>query len=189
MASANLDLVRMICGAWERGDYSATEWAHPEIELVFADGPTPGNWKGLVAMGKAWRDFLGTWEEFHQRADEYHELDDERVLAFFRFTGRGKVSGLELEHVHTKAAGLFHLRGGKVTRFVAYADRGRALADLGLSFSSWLTALVVRLPRGIAAMRSLLDCATSGSARDELRLEPEALGSFVGQTSSRLRPR
>jgi hypothetical protein len=32
--SANLGLVRSLFEAWERGDYSSTGWADPQIEFV-----------------------------------------------------------------------------------------------------------------------------------------------------------
>ena len=32
MSSVNLNLVRSIYTAWERGDYRHLEWAHPEME-------------------------------------------------------------------------------------------------------------------------------------------------------------
>jgi ketosteroid isomerase-like protein len=133
MSQENVGFVRSICAAWERGDYSATEWAHPEIEFRFADGPAPGSSRGLVGMAEAWRAFLGSWDEFHQEAEEYRELDQERVLVYFRFSGRGKTSGLDLAQMRPEGAGLFHIREGKVTRFTGYLDRERALADLGLA--------------------------------------------------------
>jgi ketosteroid isomerase-like protein len=133
MASTNLDLVRSIHPAWERGDFSSAEWAHPEIEFVIADGPSPGSWTGLSGMADANRSFLGAWEEFRVEAEEYRELDGERVLVLVRMSGRGKTSGLALEQMQSKGAHLFHVRGGKVTKFVLYLDYERALADLGLA--------------------------------------------------------
>ena len=133
MASANVELVRSIYSRWERGDVSSAEWADPEIEVVFADGPAPGSWRGLAGMAEGWRDFLSVWEGFRVEAEEYLELDDERVLALHRHSGRGKTSGVELERMVAKGANLFHVHDSKVTRFVTYLDRERALADLGLA--------------------------------------------------------
>lgn len=134
--SENLNLVRSIFAEWERGDYSSVEWAHPDMELVIADGPTPGHWTGLSACAEAWRDLLGAWEDMHSDAEDYLELDNERILVLAHFSGHGKKSGLDLEQItgSGRGAGLFHVRDGKVTRHVVYLDRERALADLGLAY-------------------------------------------------------
>jgi ketosteroid isomerase-like protein len=133
MASANVDLVRSIYAAWERGDWSSVEWAHPEIEYVWADGPSPGTFEGLAGMARAMREMLSAWEQLSITAERYREVDDERVLVFDRFGGRGKASAIEAEQLRGKGANLFHVRDGQVTRLASYWDRDRALADLGLS--------------------------------------------------------
>jgi len=130
--SQNLDLVRSIYEEWERGDFGSVGWANPDIEFVIADGPSPGRWTGLTGLRDGWRDFLDAWEESRTSVDEYRELDGERVLGLAHFNARGKGSGLEIGERLTKAAILFHLHDGKVSRLVVYLDRERALADLGV---------------------------------------------------------
>src|SRR5436305_1628117 len=130
--SENLDLVRSIYAAWERGKFTSTEWADPAIEFVVADGPSPGSWAGLAGLNDGWRDFLNAWEEYRTSADEYRELDDERVLVLTWYRGRGKTSGLNLGSTGERGATLFHVRGRVVTRLVTYATSASALADLGL---------------------------------------------------------
>jgi ketosteroid isomerase-like protein len=131
--SENLDLVRSIYADWEQGDYSSAPWADPEIEYVWGDGPTPGSWTGVTAMAAALREFLAAWAELRNVPETYHELDDERVLVLVDLHGRGKSSGVDLGQMHGKAAGLFHIRDGKVTKYVQYLDRSRAFADLGMA--------------------------------------------------------
>jgi ketosteroid isomerase-like protein len=132
MSQENVDLVRSIFAAWERGDFGPVDWADPDIEFVIADGPAPGRWNGVLGMTEGWRDFLSAWEGWRGEAEGYHELDGERVLVLIHGSGRGKTSGLDAEQVRTQGGNLFHIRNGKVTRLVVYFNRERALSDLGL---------------------------------------------------------
>jgi ketosteroid isomerase-like protein len=130
MASANLDLVRSIYAAIGRGDYGSAAWADPSIEYVHADGPEPSVVTGLDGMAQAMRSIFGAFRELRSEAEDYRELDAERVLVLVRASGRGKMSALPIDQ---KGAEIFEIHDGKVTRIIVYFDRDRALADLGLT--------------------------------------------------------
>jgi ketosteroid isomerase-like protein len=130
--SENLDLVRSIYAAWERGDFGSAAWADPEIEYVVTDGPDPGVYTGVSAMAASWRTVLSAWEEVRTKVEECRELDDGRVLALMNWSGRGRRSGFDLADVPWTGANLFQFRNGRVTRLVLYWERAHALADLGL---------------------------------------------------------
>jgi ketosteroid isomerase-like protein len=130
--SENLDLVRSIDAAWERGDFSSVDWADPEIEFVMGDGPDPGSFTGVAVMAAFWRKFLSAWEGYRVFLDEYRELGGEQVLVLLHAGGRGKTSGLALRQARQTSANLFQIREGKVTRLAIYFERDRAFADLGL---------------------------------------------------------
>jgi len=86
----------------------------------------PGSRTGLTDMAEGTRDYLSVWREYRIEADEYRELDHERVLVLVHLSGRGRTSGVELEQMHANGARLFQLSGGKVTKLVVYLDRQRA---------------------------------------------------------------
>jgi len=131
MTAANIDLVRGIYESWERGDFSRTsEWAHPEIECVSFGGPVTGAYTGPVAIDEGWRALLGTVDDARPTAQEYRDVDEERILVLGCLRGREKSSGAAVEQLR---ANLFRIRDGKVVRLIFYWDRGRAFADLGLS--------------------------------------------------------
>jgi hypothetical protein len=76
--SENLDLVRSLRSEWDRGDFSRTDWAHPEIEYVIVDGSSRRSWTGLSGMAKGWRDILADWENWHAQTTGVREIDAER---------------------------------------------------------------------------------------------------------------
>ena len=132
MPEENVELIRSIYAAWERGDYGSTDWADPDIECVRADGPDPGSWRGVGGIGKSWRDFLSAWDGYRIEVESISELDPERVLVLTRRSGRGRTSGLDVGGEAASGATVWEIRDGKVTRQITYWDRERALAELGL---------------------------------------------------------
>ena len=130
--SENLDLARSIYADWNRGDYSSASWANPEIDWDFVDWFMLGSGKGMASLNRTWLGFLRTWDEFHNEAREYREVDADRVLVLTRFWGRGRGSGLEVGDTGSNGASLFQMQDGKVVRAAFYWSRDLALADLGL---------------------------------------------------------
>jgi ketosteroid isomerase-like protein len=178
--SANLDLVRSIYAAHGRGDFSSARWADPEIEFVIADGPSPSVWKGAAGMAEGFRIFVSAWEDLRVEAEEFRELDGERILVLTRLTGRGKASEMELGQMGWKGgADLFHSRGGKVTRFVLYFDRDHAFADLGLKEEAMSQ-------ENVDLVRSLYAAWNTGDYRRALALiDPEIeVESVAGSISA-----
>jgi len=133
MSSANLDLVRSIYADWERGHFMSVEWADPECEFVIVGGPEPVSRRGVAEMAESWQEWVRGWKDYRVEADEYREIDDDRVLVLTRSSAHGKAGGLVVGQLRAKGAVLYHVREGKVTRLVYYWDRDRALADLGLT--------------------------------------------------------
>jgi ketosteroid isomerase-like protein len=84
-------------------------------------------------MAAAWGKRLNTFADVRVEAEEYRELDDTHVVVLVRARGVAKTSGIDLDQIGgERTALLVSLRDGKVTRLVAYFDRDRAFADLGL---------------------------------------------------------
>jgi len=133
MSSANLELVRSIYTAWERGDFLWVEWAHPDIRYAHADGLSPGQWRGLDGMTEAFRDSINAVDGWGVIADGYRDLGGGRVLVSHRITGRGKSSGIDLAQLNTNGATLFEVSSGQVVEIIQYTDRDHAFTDLGLT--------------------------------------------------------
>jgi ketosteroid isomerase-like protein len=132
LTGENVRFVQSIYAAWEKGDFRSVDWADPQIEWERPDGPEPGRWN-LDDVATGWRALLSAWEGFRITAEEFRELDSERVLVLTSYTGKGRTSGIDVGAVGAKGASLFHIRNGKVARQVYYWDRQRALDDLGLA--------------------------------------------------------
>jgi hypothetical protein len=127
VSDQNLEAVRRISEPWARGDFSAIDWADPEI--VFRSRAREGVTRGVEAMGREWAGWLETFEEFRSEALAYFDAGDQ-VVTFNRFSERGKGSGVPMREI--PGAARFVLRDGKVVELQLYSDRKQALRDAGI---------------------------------------------------------
>jgi hypothetical protein len=123
--SRELEVTRRVCEEWGRGDFSSSDWAAPDIDMISADGFGQSG-HGVAEMAASWRDFLSSWDEFRVEPEDYLERGSS-VLALTRFGGRGKASGLPAEMMRGGAR--FDFSGGKVVRLTLYRGRARTLED------------------------------------------------------------
>ena len=134
MSQENVELSDRVTDAFNRHDPEAMvalfdpkcEWL-PAIEAEVEGEPVV--YLGHDGLRQYFKDVAESFEEYRFDVSECRDLGT-RVLLLGRLSARGRGSGVELA---SDLAALFHVRDGKVTRFVAYWDRDRALEDLGLS--------------------------------------------------------
>jgi hypothetical protein len=126
MSEENLELVRRICERWGDGDFTGVDWADPEIVFRTPDGLEV---QGREEMGRAWGEWLHTFEHFTSGAFQYFDSGDQ-VVTFNHFGGTAKSSGLPISEL--PGCSRFRIRGGKVVELEIGTDRKQALRDAGI---------------------------------------------------------
>ena len=131
MSQENVEVVRSVYTAWNRGDREkALGFAHPEIVIdatrrVF----NPTSYVGIQGARRLFADMDEIWERFRTELDELLDVDD-RVVVIGRLIGTGKASGVEVEQ---PIAGIWTVRDGRIVRAeLNYTDRREALEAAGL---------------------------------------------------------
>jgi ketosteroid isomerase-like protein len=134
MSRENVEIVRRIYALLTQGDDSWLELVAPEFVVDFSRRLVdPFVLRGRDDPGFAvlQRELFEIWDE--EPAWEPKELiyRENQVVAFIRFSGRGKSSGAQVEaHV----ANVWTFRDGMPTEFVYFGeDRAAALEAVGLS--------------------------------------------------------
>jgi ketosteroid isomerase-like protein len=130
MSQQNVELVRAVFEAFNRRDFDA----------ALALGHDSISWRTLfsvetdVLRGK--HEIRAAWERQIEALDvhidvlEVTPLDETRVLAIGKWSGRGSESGAPVEQT---AVQMFTVQDGRLRSVETYASRGEALEAAGLS--------------------------------------------------------
>jgi ketosteroid isomerase-like protein len=123
-------LLAVVYGDWERGDFQQRfdvyaddfEWGFSgEFPDTYV-GPDPGSGSPRL------RDWLSSWRDWRCFAEGFVECAD-KVVVFTRYTGTAKTSGVAVD----QGAHVWTIKDDRTTRLEIYADRRRALADVGIA--------------------------------------------------------
>src|SRR5262245_25926097 len=104
MSQENVEIVWRALEAWGRGDRQAVvDLLDPEVEWSMpANIPDAGIYRGRDEVVQRLEEFLDAWEDLAVTVEELVDAGD-RVVAFVRYSGRGRESGIEISGVTTDA--------------------------------------------------------------------------------------
>jgi len=132
MSQENVEIVRDYWKAFAAGGLDAvTEFWDPEIDWRAIEGAPDdvGEMHGREAVRLYLQDWVDMFEGLTVVAEELLEVEDQRVVAVIRVSGRAKLSGIETE---LRLAVVNSVRDGKIVRGREYIDREEALEAVGL---------------------------------------------------------
>ena len=132
MSQENVEIVRDYWKAFAAGGLDAvTEVWDPEIDWRAIEGAPDdvGEMHGREAVRRYLQDWVDMFEGLTVVAEELLEVEDQRVVAVIRVSGRAKLSGIETE---LRLAVVNSVRDGKIVRGREYIDREEALEAVGL---------------------------------------------------------
>jgi ketosteroid isomerase-like protein len=120
MSERELEIVRSVVAAWDRGDVDEMErWIAADAELRPLRAQLEGTvYRGPEGLRELWDDLNADWEDLKLPVDELREVGD-KVLALGRLVARGRASGIELE---VPIGQLWEVRDGRVVAMVAFSD-------------------------------------------------------------------
>jgi ketosteroid isomerase-like protein len=131
MSQENLEIVKRIYAAWEKGDFGAGfDDLDPQVMfIVRADFPEAGAFVGPDGVATYMRRFLAQWENARIESTGLQAVGD-TVLARSLLHSTGRVSQIEGELPYFM---LFTFRGGKIVRIETVMHEAEALEAVGLS--------------------------------------------------------
>jgi ketosteroid isomerase-like protein len=124
MAQANVETVRTALRALDQRDVELyLSIASPEIELITPTAALEGANVGHEGVRRFFKEIEESVESSRVEVEEVRAVG-ERVIAFFRVRGVGRISGAETS---MDVAGVYSVEDGKVRRAEIFADREAAL--------------------------------------------------------------
>jgi hypothetical protein len=107
MSRRNVERVRELSEAFERGDYAAAiEFFHPVVICEMgADTSVQGQttWHGREGVWEANRQWLGTWEKFRSGVKEIIDADPHVVVVMWD-EGKGRGSGVRVRREESRSS-------------------------------------------------------------------------------------
>jgi len=135
MSQGNVEIVRRLYRAWERGDFSAhADLFAPDVRSARVMGPEwdgaglAGEWHGRDGLAENVRLWINAWDDLRVQPEEFIDVGD-KVVVLTRQTAIAKTSGIPLDR---EFADLWELRDGTVVELRFYFNRADALEAAGL---------------------------------------------------------